>query len=185
MFKDNRLKTIVHINSMINGSTRRIMNGLSIVMREKKWNVYTFTDGHRFQREINIKDSRNHFFIGSSIESTLHKKMGYYTGKSGTYSKRATMEMVAKLKKIQPDIVHLHNLHESYINYEILFKYLKDNNIKVVWTLHDCWAFTGHCPHFIVTGCDKWKRKCCNCPSYGEYPQSRIDNSEFLTINTK
>ena len=37
------------------------------------------------------------------------------------------------------------------------FKYLKQTGVRVVWTLHDCWAFTGYCMHFDILKCNKWQ----------------------------
>lgn len=86
--------------------------------------------------------------------------------------KRATYKLVKKLVDFAPDIIHLHNLHGYYIHAGVLFDYLKCHKVKVVWTLHDCWAFTGHCPHFEAINCYKWLTRCDNCPIYHKYPFS-------------
>ena len=100
--------------------------------------------------------------------------------KHGFGSTKATKEFIKKVEEYDPDVIHLHNIHGYYINTEILFEYLKRANKKVVWTLHDCWAFTGHCSHFDYIGCDKWKNGCKKCPQKNEYPSSKIaDASEF------
>lgn len=101
------------------------------------------------------------------------------TDQEGLGSQKATKEFINKIKKYDPDIIHLHCLHGYYINIEILFNYLKEANKKIVWTYHDCWAFTGHCTHFDYIGCDKWKKGCNNCPQKKEYPKSVFfDNSK-------
>ena len=88
--------------------------------------------------------------------------------------------MIKKLKSFKPSIIHLHNLHSSYVNLNILFKYIKKNNITVVWTLHDCWAFTGRCPHFTISKCERWKNGCTKCKrKYYEYPKSLINTSKL------
>ena len=76
---------------------------------------------------------------------------------AGLNSKKATRRLVSWIKKYDPDVIHLHNLHGYYINIEILFQYLKTCGKKIVWTLHDCWAFTGHCSHFSYVNCNQWK----------------------------
>lgn len=98
----------------------------------------------------------------------------------GFTAKRATKKLIKQIKAFDPDVIHLHNLHGYYVNVKVLFDYLKEANKKVVWTLHDCWAFTGHCAHFDYAGCDKWKTGGCrNCPQKKEYPKSVLfDNSE-------
>lgn len=90
----------------------------------------------------------------------------------GLSSRLATTAFIHKLSDIKPDIVHLHNIHGYQINYPILFNYLKKNNIKVVWTIHDCWPLTGHCAHFAGCGCEKWKTLCYACPLKNNYPAS-------------
>ena len=85
-------------------------------------------------------------------------------GNYGFNSTFATKKLLMILRDIQPDVVHLHNLHSHNCNLEMLFRYLKENHIKVFWTFHDCWAFTGYCPHYDMAGCDKWKRSCEKCP---------------------
>mgnify|MGYP004643128607 FL=1 len=118
--------------------------------------------------------------IGNKISRNVHLILGYLTGLNGCFSYIDTLCFIKKIKKIKPDIIHLHNLHNCYINLPLLFKYIKKNNIKIIWTLHDCWAFTGHCPHFTMTNCNKWKDKCQECKQYHDYPSSRTDNSKNM-----
>lgn len=92
----------------------------------------------------------------------------------------STKKLIKRLSDFHPDLIHLHVLHGGFINYPLLFKYIKQNKIRVIWTFHDCWAFTGHCPHFVSAGCDKWKNECSKCPLFREYPKSYFDNSKRL-----
>ena len=94
--------------------------------------------------------------------------------RAGFHSKRATRRLLAKLDEIDPDIVHLHNLHGYHLNIEMLFGWLAARNQQTLWTLHDCWAFTGHCAYFLPIGCDKWKTGACQgaCPEQHEYPKT-------------
>ncbi|MCI5773457.1 MAG: glycosyltransferase [Erysipelotrichaceae bacterium] len=103
--------------------------------------------------------------VNQTIQTFILDNHGF----SCTY---ATKKLVDKLKEFDPDIVHLHNLHGYYIHVGILFEYLKNANIKVIWTLHDCWSFTGHCPHFEAVGCNRWIDGCYECPLYLKYPFS-------------
>ncbi len=93
-------------------------------------------------------------------------------GKHGFYNKSDTRRLLRFMDKVKPDIVHLHNIHGHYVNIKMLFKYISKHNIPVVWTLHDCWAFTGHCPHFEYVGCEKWKTGCHHCAQKKGYPCS-------------
>lgn len=96
----------------------------------------------------------------------------------GFGSNKATKKLVSVLEKFDPDIVHIHCLHGYYINISILYEYFKKNNIKVVWTMHDCWAYTGHCTYYSFVGCEKWKKGCSDCVQKKCYPKSLfLDNS--------
>lgn len=90
----------------------------------------------------------------------------------------ATKKLISFIEEYNPDVIHLHNLHGYYLNVEVLFDYLKKADKKVVWTLHDCWAFTGHCANFQYPVCDKWKTGCCDCERKTKYPKSFVDNSQ-------
>jgi len=85
-------------------------------------------------------------------------------GNYGFQSQKATKRLIRELEQIAPDIVHLHNLHSHNVHLEMLFSWLKKKKIKIFWTFHDCWAFTGYCPHYDMIGCDRWKTGCHNCP---------------------
>lgn len=91
---------------------------------------------------------------------------------SGFGSRIATEKFIRWVKKFNPDIIHLHNLHGYYIHVGILFRYLRACGKRIIWTLHDCWPFTGHCTCFDYAGCKRWKTGCCQCPQRGEYPAS-------------
>lgn len=114
------------------------------------------------------------FRIGSDIGVKIHAGLSRITDRQGFYSKRATKRLIEFIEEYNPDIIHLHNLHGYYLNLPVLFSFLSIYNRPVVWTLHDCWAFTGHCSHFDYIGCDKWKTGCHHCPQKKRYPKSLI-----------
>lgn len=127
-----------------------------------------------------IPDDVPHIIIGNSTDVKVHGLMTRITDKTGFYSKRATRKFIQKIEEYKPDVIHLHNIHGYYINIELLFNYLKETQIPVVWTLHDCWAFTGHCCYYSMANCDRWKTGCYDCPQKKAYPASLImDNSEW------
>lgn len=118
--------------------------------------------------------------IGSPINKYWHLVMSRIFDAQGLSSSLATKRLIKQVEAYDPDIIHLHNLHGYYLNIEILFNYLKTANKPVVWTLHDCWPFTGHCAHFDYIGCDKWKAGCYDCPQQMEYPTCNgFDRSEY------
>ena len=109
--------------------------------------------------------------LSSTFEIRFHNYLSRFTDHAGLYSKMATKRMIREIKSFQPDLIHLHTLHGFYVNYEMLFHYLKAAKIPVVWTLHDCWAFTGHCTHFSQANCMQWKSQCRECSLLYRYPQ--------------
>lgn len=110
--------------------------------------------------------------IGSSLDKYLHGLKTRVLDRHGFGSKGATEELVEEIRKIDPDVIGLHNLHGYYLNVEVLFSYLKEVKKPVVWTFHDCWPFTGHCSYFDRFSCEKWKTECHDCPMTTYYPAS-------------
>ena len=117
--------------------------------------------------------------IGNNPDFYLHALYTRLTDNHGLGSKNATVRFLKWAEEYNPDILWLHNIHGYYINYELLFEWIKQRPfMEVKWTLHDCWAFTGHCAFFTFAKCDKWKRGGCgNCPQIDQYPMSLVDNS--------
>jgi glycosyltransferase involved in cell wall biosynthesis len=104
----------------------------------------------------------------------------------GFGSQSATRAFIRKLDSEKPALLHLHNLHGYYINIEILFDYIRHSGIPTLWTLHDCWSFTGHCSHFVRAGCGKWREQCERCPLTREYPANwGIDRSRHNYLRKK
>ena len=110
--------------------------------------------------------------IGSETDVKLHALGSRLLDSSGFHSKNATKRLIEYIGKYKPDVIHLHNIHGYYLNIELLFDYLKRSKVPVIWTLHDCWAYTGHCSHYAAVGCDRWRTGCESCPQKGEYPKS-------------
>ncbi len=116
--------------------------------------------------------------IGTDFDVKLHGIRARLLDESGFGSKSATIRFIEWVKKFDPDVIHLHNIHGYYINIEVLFDYLRSCGKKIIWTLHDCWAFTGHSALCDGIGCEKWKNGCGNCPNLKEYPKSYKDYSK-------
>ncbi len=124
--------------------------------------------------------------IAQKLEVYYHAFMARLWDRCGLYSKKATQFLIEDIKKYHPDIIQLHNIHGYYVNYEMLFTFLKEYKRPVVWTLHDCWAFTGHCAHFDHCGCNQWENACENCPQKSEYPKAMLkDNSKENYLKKK
>lgn len=125
--------------------------------------------------------------IGSDLSVKIDALKSRIFDNAGFNSKRATKKFIKWVEEYDPDVIHLHNIHGYYINVEILFDYLKRSNKPVIWTLHDCWSFTGHCSHYDFVGCEKWKKiSCSNCPEKKSYPASLFcDNSAKNIVKKK
>ena len=146
-------------------------------------------DGHECLAaygRANIDDDVPKVQIGTRIDYYKHAAESRIFDNQGLASKRATKEFIKKASEFKPDVVWLHNIHGYYINYELLFDWLKKNpSIEVKWTLHDCWAFTGHCSHFTIARCNKWQTQCFECPQKKEYPTSLLVDASKRNFNSK
>lgn len=130
-------------------------------------------------------ENNREYYMKDDIGVKIHGVYTRLTDKAGFASTRSTKKLLQWIDGIEPDIIHLHCIHGYFINIELLFKYIKEKNIKVVWTQHDCWAFTGHCAYFDACGCDKWKTGCHECQQLKTYPKAYIDNSEENWLTKK
>lgn len=171
---------VLQINSVCGvGSTGRIATDLYKVLEEQGHEcAIAYGRGTAPEGIKTIK-------IGTDFDNYMHVAKTRIFDKHGFGSTKATKEFIKKVKEYDPDVIHLHNIHGYYINIEILFNYLKKANKKVVWTLHDCWAFTGHCAYFDYVGCSKWKNRCSRCPQKKEYPASNIIDSSNWNFKKK
>ena len=163
---------VVQINSFSNGSTGKIMMSIHKELLKQGHDSYVIWGRGRKAK------NENEIYLNNKVGVWFHVIYSRLTGKAGFASKRITKKLIKKIDNINPDIIHLHNIHGYYLNIELLFNYLKKNNVKVIWTLHDCWAFTGHCAYFDFVKCDRWKTECYECPLINEYPKSIKDNSK-------
>ncbi|MBQ6934968.1 MAG: glycosyltransferase [Clostridia bacterium] len=168
---------IFEINSGNYGSTGNIMLNIAETAKLSGHNVKI---AYRKSRSVTPGNSDDEILIGNSFYGLTHRLLGEYLGLEGFGSVFSTLKLIKDIKNFNPDIIHLHILHGWYLNLPLLFSFLSKYDKKVVWTMHDCWAFTGHCPHFEYVKCNKWQTGCENCSQYKEYPFSKIDNSKFL-----
>lgn len=172
-------KKLVQINVVCNGSTGRIMEQIQKKAEEDGWETYSF-----FGRG---KPSNSKCYkIGNKFSIMYDVFLTRILDKHGHGNKKVTRKLIKKIKEIDPDVIQLHNIHGYYINIQILFNYLKKCNKKIVWTLHDCWAFTGHCAHFTFPKCDKWKEGCQGkCLRKKDYPKCLFKSNAESEYNLK
>lgn len=165
---------IVQINATCGtGSTGKICSAVASLLDQYNVENYIFYSsgktsdphGKKYQSNLNIK-----------LQALYSRLFGNY----GFNTVFATKKLLKELDEISPDIVHLHNLHGHNVNLTMLFRYFKRHSeIKIFWTFHDCWAFTGYCTHFTIEKCNKWINGCHNCPQSRRY-SFFVDRSSTL-----
>ncbi len=164
---------LLQINITANwGSHGKIAEGIGKLAISQGWESYI-----AYGRWYNPSSSTL-FHIGSMLDEKIHGVFSRLFDVHGLLSRYATKRLTKYIDAISPDIIHIHNVHGYYLNYPILFKFLAQRNIPIVWTLHDCWAYTGHCAHYMYIHCNKWQTHCKKCPQKETYPKSiLLDNS--------
>lgn len=166
------MPTLLQINITANwGSTGKIAEAIGRAVVAHGWESYI-----AYGRWSN--PSQSHLIkVGGRWDKYFHFAEQRIRDNEGLCSRGATKKLIRQIEKIKPDVVQLHNIHDHYLNYRLLFEYLNQKDIKVVWTFHDCWAFAGHCFHFVTKGCEKWKTGCYECPMRNVLPKTVLDRS--------
>ena len=163
---------VVQVNSVYNaGSTGRIVEGIAAVARER---------GHRTWAAYGRKGQpgpTETYQISNTLDYVAHGIYSLALDSHGLGSISATKRFLRWLDDIQPDVIGLHNLHGYYLNVPLLFGFLRRSRVPILWTLHDCWSFTGHCSYFDRFNCRKWQTECRECPMTAYYPRSLVDRS--------
>ena len=164
---------LLQINVTANrGSTGTIVESIGEIAISRGWESFI-----AYGRSKNNSQSKT-IKIGNRLGIYFHGLISRIFDKHGFGSIIATKKLITQIKKLNPNIIHLHNLHGYYLNIFLLFKFLSRSNIPVVWTFHDFWPITGHCTHFDFSGCNKWETECNRCPQKFQYPSSFLfDNS--------
>ena len=164
---------VVQINAVCGqGSTGKIAVAISELLTKKGVENFILYSSGNSNYPQGIKYQKRFY---TKFQALRAKIFGNY----GFNSKYSTKKLVKKIEEINPDIIHLHNIHSHNCNLKMLFTYLKKANKKLFWTFHDCWAFTGYCPHFDMIGCDKWQTMCHKC-SQKKYYSWFFDKSKKL-----
>ena len=161
------------------GSTGRLAESIGEEVMKNGWE--SFIAYGRFSRPSKSKL----FQIGNYADILFHGLLTRIFDRHGLGSARATKKLIKFIQQVRPDVIHLHHLHGYYVNIEVLFNYLSNSNIPVIWTFHDCWSMTGHCTHFSHIDCDRWKSCCYKCPQKMEYPASFFADRSKMNFKLK
>ena len=165
------MKKLLQINPVVreNTSTGKIMRALGELAMASGWESYIAYSG---ARDGVPPHSSRLIPVGSKWDLLLHFLATRLFDSHGLASRRATRRFIRQIRELDPDVIHIHNVHGYFLNYPLLAEYLSTSGKPVVWTVHDCWLFTGHCYHYAAAGCDKWKSHCEHCPQKGAFPAS-------------
>lgn len=142
------------------GSTGKIVKQIAEKAESRGHNCMV---AHRYET-CDVEYPDNVVAVSSWLDCHIHNRISQLTMLRGCFSKFKTLLFLKKVKRFSPDLIHLHNIHGNFINLSMLFRFIKKNNIKVIWTFHDCWPLTGNCKYFDLVSCDKWETLCKECP---------------------
>lgn len=171
---------LLQVNITANwGSHGKIAEGIGQLAIHEGWESHI-----AYGRWMNPSESKL-YHIGSMFDERIHGLASRILDNQGLMSKKVTKKFIDYVKKLSPDIIHLHNIHGYYLNYPLLMDFLVAYGKPVVWTLHDCWSFTGHCAHYMFAGCNKWQSHCHNCAQKKEYPSSLLLDNSFKNFDLK
>ena len=166
------MPTLLQINTTANwGSTGKIAEQIGLHAMANGWRSIIAYGYY-------LNPSKSELIkIGSKWSVRWHRQVSKYGMGDGRASKCATKALIKQIEAIKPDTIHLHNIHGLYLNYPILFDYLNSVDTPVVWTMHDCWPFTGRCAYFDTVQCTRWQSGCGECPALKLYPKTKRDTS--------
>ena len=177
-------KKLLQINPVLRTSTStgRIMKEIGELAMANGWESYVAyskgRDGLPGSTSIPVP-------VGNKASVAWHGLQTRILDRHGLGSVLATKRFIEDIRRIRPDIIHIHNIHGYFLNYRILFDFLSHSGIQVIWTVHDCWLYTGHCYHYMYAGCDRWKTGCGHCPQRGKFPRSLLADRSARNFRDK
>ena len=164
-------RKLLQINPVVrlNTSTGRIMKEIGEMAIAAGWESYIAYSG---ARDGVPQHSSRLVPVGNKFDLALHAAATRLFDAHGLVSRRVTRAFIRRMQEIDPDVVHIHNVHGYWLNYPLLCQYLRESGKPVIWTVHDCWLYTGHCYYYSAAGCDKWSSGCGHCPQKRAFPAS-------------
>ena len=166
-------RKLLQINPVVrlNTSTGRIMKEIGEIAIAAGWESYIAYSG---ARDGVPQHSSQLIPVGNKLDLAMHAVATRLFDAHGLASRRATKQLILRIREIDPDIIHIHNVHGYWLNYPLLCQYLQESGKPVIWTVHDCWLYTGHCYYYSAVGCDKWSTGCGHCPQKRAFPASWV-----------
>lgn len=164
---------LLQINPVVrlNTSTGRIMKEIGELAMANGWESYVAYSGARDGRPQHTSQLVP---VGDKLDLAIHAVATRLFDAHGLASRRATRQLIRRIREIDPDVIHIHNIHGYFLNYPMLCKFLKESGKPVIWTVHDCWLYTGHCYYYSAAKCDKWRTGCGHCPQKRAFPASLL-----------
>jgi glycosyltransferase involved in cell wall biosynthesis len=164
-------RKLLQINPVVrlNTSTGRIMKEIGEIAIAAGWESYIAYSG---ARDGVPQHSSRLIPVGNKLDLAIHAVATRLFDAHGLVSRRATKQLIRRIQEIDPDIVHIHNVHGYWLNYPLLCRYLRESGKPVIWTVHDCWLYTGHCYYYSAARCNKWSTGCGHCPQKRAFPAS-------------
>lgn len=150
---------IVQINIFFDeGSTGKIVGDIhSRLLRDGHQSYVVFGRGKH-----QVDDDPIHLYRTTSDKvSQIYRKISRVTGLRYNIAYIETYQLINRIERINPDIVHLHCLNCAYINPFILLKYLGKKGYPVLVTHHADVTITANCDHAF--DCNRWKTGCGKC----------------------
>ena len=162
---------LLQINPVVreNTSTGKIMRELGELAQAAGWESYI---AYSQARDGVPPHSSRLVPVGDKLDLFIHWLATRLFDAHGLASKRATRQLIRRIREIDPDVVHIHNVHGYFLLDPLLLSYWAERGKPVIWTVHDCWLFTGHCYHYVAAGCDRWQSGCHDCPQKRAFPTS-------------
>jgi len=177
-------KKLLQINPVVrlNTSTGRIMKEIGELAIAAGWESYVAYSGAR----DGMPPHSSHLVpVGDKLDLAVHAVATRLFDAHGLASRRGTQAFIRRIREIDPDVIHIHNIHGYFLNYPLLFSYLQESGKPVVWTVHDCWLYTGHCYYYSAAHCDKWQTGCGHCPQQHAFPASWLCDRSAKNLRDK
>ncbi|MCR4859755.1 MAG: glycosyltransferase [Bacteroidales bacterium] len=178
------MKKLLQINPVVreDTSTGKIMRELGELAQAAGWESFI---AYSRARDGVPQHSSRLVPVGNRLDLLLHWLATRLFDAHGLASRRPTRQLIRQIQNIDPDIVHIHNVHGYFLNYPLLCRFLAERGKPVIWTVHDCWLFTGHCYHYSAAGCDRWQSGCHHCPQKKAFPKSWLRDASRQNYRTK